>query len=159
MNHEDLEDIAQEDKIKRKMAIDELSQFLDLGLNNRIDLESQIMRGISIKLTEYEHELIDVVAKTIGKSKSKVLQELIGSYMDAAYASYLKGLYQQGDLSTDNMNFEGLIEHLKKDASELQKIGVNGFDVFMLLRMGYTNEGLDLYSQKSFSTKLGHSNE
>ena len=52
-----------------------------------------------------------------------------------------------------------LIEHLKKDASELQKIGVNGFDVFMLLRMGYTNEGLDLYSQKSFSTKLGHSNE
>src|SRR5690606_41927507 len=132
MNHEDLEDIAQEDKIKRKMAIDELSQFLDLGLNNRIDLESQIMRGISIKLSEYEHELIDVVAKTIGKSKSKVLQELIGTYIDSAYASFLKGLFQQGDLSKDNINYEALLKHLKKDTYELKKIGINGFDVSML---------------------------
>ena len=153
MNNEYLEDIAQEDKIKREMAINELSQFLDLGLKNRIDLESQTMKGISVKLTEYEHELINVVSKSIGKSRSKVLQELIGSYMDSAYASYLKGLYQQGDLSNDNINFESLIEHLKKDASELQKIGVDGFDVFMLIHMGYTNEVLDSYSQKLFSTK------
>jgi|GEM_PF-5301713 len=157
MNYEDIEDFAQEDAIKNQMAIDGLRQFLDLGLNSRIDLEAQTMKGVSIKLSEYEHELIDVVAKTIGKSKSKVLQELIGTYIDSAYASFLKGLFQQGDLSKDNINYEALVKHLKKDNSELQKIGINGFDVSMLIRMGFQNEVLETSNNSLIES--GDSNE
>ena len=157
MNYEDIEDFAQEDAIKNQMAIDGLRQFLDLGLNSRIDLEAQTMKGVSIKLSEYEHELIDVVAKTIGKSKSKVLQELIGTYIDSAYASFLKGLFQQGDLSTDNINYEALVKHLKKDNSELQQIGLNGFDVLMLIRMGFQNEVLETSNNSLIES--GDSNE
>ena len=115
------------------------------------------MKGVSIKLSEYEHELIDVVAKTIGKSKSKVLQELIGTYIDSAYASFLKGLFQQGDLSKDNINYEALVKHLKKDNSELQKIGINGFDVLMLIRMGFQNEVLETSNNSLIES--GDSNE
>lgn len=150
MNFEDYEELVQEYSIKRDMAIDGLTQFVDLGLNARIDLEDQVMKGVSIKLSEYQHELVEAVAKTIGKSKSKVIQELIGSYLDSAYASYLKGLFQKGDLSKENLDLDGLKAHLDKDAKELHKAGFDDFDIFMLFKMELIDmdEALKLHSQK-----------
>ena len=150
MNFEDYEELVQEYSIKRDMAIDGLTQFVDLGLNARIDLEDQVMKGVSIKLSEYQHELVEAVAKTIGKSKSKVIQELIGSYLDSAYASYLKWLFQKGDLSKENLDLDGLKAHLDKDAKELHKAGFDDFDIFMLFKMELIDmdEALKLHSQK-----------
>lgn len=150
MNFEDYEEAVQEDSIKRKMSIDGLGQFVGLGLDARIDLESQVMKGVSIKLSEYQHELVEAVAKTIGKSKSKVIQELIGSYLDSAYASYLKGLFQKGDLSRENLDLDALKAHLDKDAKELHRSGFDDFDIFMLLKMKLIDmdEALKLHSQK-----------
>ena len=151
MNYEDIEDFAQEDAIKNQMAIDGLRQFLDLGLNSRIDLEAQTMKGVSIKLSEYQHELVEAVAKTIGKSKSKVIQELIGSYLDSAYASYLKGLFQKGDLSRENLDIDALKSHLDKDAKELHRSGFDDFDILMLLKMDLKNEAIKLHTKKNLA--------
>jgi len=149
MNFEDYEELVQEESIKRDMAIDGLSQFVDLGLNARIDLEDQVMKGVSIKLSEYQHELVEAVAKTIGKSKSKVIQELIGSYLDSAYASYLKGLFQKGDLSRENLDIDALKAHLDKDAKELHMSGFYHFDVQMLYVMNLKDEAKKLVDQKA----------
>lgn len=151
INFEDYEELVQEDSIKRDMAIDGLSQFVDLGLNARIDLEDQVMKGVSIKLSEYQHELVEAVAKTIGKSKSKVIQELIGSYLDSAYASYLKGLFQKGDLSRENLDIDALKSHLDKDAKELHRSGFDDFDILMLLKMDLENEAIKLHTKKNLA--------
>lgn len=151
INFEDYEELVQEDSIKRDMAIDGLSQFVDLGLNARIDLEDQVMKGVSIKLSEYQHELVEAVAKTIGKSKSKVIQELIGSYLDSAYASYLKGLFQKGDLSRENLDIDALKSHLDKDAKELHRSGFDDFDILMLLKMDLKNEAIKLHTKKNLA--------
>lgn len=151
INFEDYEELVQEESIKRDMAIDGLSQFVDLGLNARIDLEDQVMKGVSIKLSEYQHELVEAVAKTIGKSKSKVIQELIGSYLDSAYASYLKGLFQKGDLSRENLDIDALKSHLDKDAKELHRSGFDDFDILMLLKMDLKNEAIKLHTKKNLA--------
>lgn len=151
MNFEDYEELVQEESIKRDMAFDGLSQFVDLGLNARIDLEDQVMKGVSIKLSEYQHELVEAVAKTIGKSKSKVIQELIGSYLDSAYASYLKGLFQKGDLSRENLDIDALKSHLDKDAKELHRSGFDDFDILMLLKMDLKNEAIKLHTKKNLA--------
>ena len=121
-----------------------LNNFLTLGMNARINMEEKNSKSVSVKFTEQQKQLLDCVAKNLGQSRSKVIQELIKSYMNIAYSSYLSGLYLQGDLDMRHVfDTSGFKSHLDKDAK---------FDPciprYVLHSLGLTNILLDCHSNE-----------
>lgn len=155
----DLEELAYRHRTKREMSIDGLSAFVELGLNTRINLEPNAMKGLSIKLSEDQNMILESVANAIGKSKSKVLQEIISSYIESAYLSYLKGLYQIGDLDQENTDIDAVQDHLIKIKNKLKDSGNQYFHIFMLAKMGFIDRAMDLADEILNQQKKGQDNE
>ena len=155
----DLEELAYRHRAKREMSIDGLSAFVELGLNTRINLEPNAMKGLSIKLSEDQNMILESVAIAIGKSKSKVLQEIVSSYIESAYLSYLKGLYQIGDLNQENTDIDAVQDHLIKIKNKLKDSGNEYFHISMLEKMGFIDRATDLADEILNQQKKGQANE
>ena len=156
---EDLEDFIKKHQATRGMSIDGLSTFVELGLNTRINLEPNAMKGLSIKLSEDQNMILESVAIAIGKSKSKVLQEIVSSYIESAYLSYLKGLYQIGDLNQENTDIDAVQDHLIKIKNKLKDSGNEYFHISMLEKMGFIDRATDLADEILNQQKKGQANE
>lgn len=155
----DLDELVHRHQAKREMSIDGLSSFVELGLNTRVNLEPNSMKGLSIKLTEEQNLTLESVATTIGKSKSKVLQEIVSCYMESAYLSYLKGLHQIDDLNKENIDIDAVEAHLIRTEHKLKGSGNENFHIFMLAKMGFIDRAIDLAAEIQNKQKKGKANE
>ena len=156
---EDLEDFIKKHQATRGMSIDGLSTFVELGLNTRVNLEPDAMKGLSIKISEDQNMILESVANALGKSKSKILQEIVSSYIESAYLSYLKGLYQIGDLNQENTDIDAVQEHLIKIKNKLKDSKNEYFHIFMLAKMGFMDRALDLADETLNQQKKEQDNE
>lgn len=156
---EDLEDFIKKHQATRGMSIDGLSTFVELGLNTRVNLEPDAMKGLSIKISEDQNMILESVANALGKSKSKILQEIISSYIESAYLSYLKGLYQIGELDQENTDIDAVQEHLIKIKNKLKDSKNEYFHIFMLAKMGFMDRALDLADETLNQQKKEQDNE
>ena len=156
---EDLEDFIKKHQATRGMSIDGLSTFVELGLNTRVNLEPDAMKGLSIKISEDQNMILESVANALGKSKSKILQEIISSYIESAYLSYLKGLYQIGDLNQENTDIDAVQDHLIKIKNKLKDSKNEYFHIFMLAKMGFIDRAMDLADKTLNQEKKEQDNE
>ena len=138
---EAFEEESQYNNLKKMLAVDDLSQFSGLGLKRRIYLEPGPMKGVSIKLSDKDHQLISTLAVAMSQSKSKIMQELVSGYIESAYASYLKGLYF--DDASQEVNLESLKIHLQKDTEYFGSSDI-GFNIRMLSKMGFVGEVIQI---------------
>lgn len=155
----DLEDFVKKHQATREMSIHGLSTFVELGLDTRVNLEPNAMKGLSIKISEDQNMLLESVANALGKSKSKILQEIISSYIESAYLSYLKGLYQIGELDQENTDIDAVQDHLIKIKNKLKDSGNEYFHIFMLAKMGFIDRATDLADEILNQQKKGQANE
>lgn len=142
-----LNDFMEEWITKEAMVPSKLINFLELGHKARLETEDKNLQNLSIKLSEEQKQLVDFVGKNLEKkSRSKVLQELVNIYSEAAYGAYLMGkfsdqdMFRHTELPAEYINLEGLIQQLEEDA---QLLGEDSFPIWMLLQMGLVDEGSD----------------
>jgi hypothetical protein len=102
----------------KSYTLDDLSNFFNLGRKAQLHKENYQTKGISIKLNEDQKQKLDFFAHNLNISRAKILEELVVSYSDSAYLTYLLSKHLQNE---GHLNLESLIEELRADALELNE--------------------------------------
>lgn len=122
--------------IDEELSLDGLTHFLELAKAEKLDTDSTTLKGLSVKVTENQKQLLDFVSEVLGKSRSKVLQELVKTYMDSAYLTYLNGKHQMYQ-NYHEIDKGALINELRSDAIALDD---NNHTLTMLYKLRYKDE-------------------
>ncbi|MGY3824052.1 MULTISPECIES: hypothetical protein [Acinetobacter] len=95
------------------LSIDNLSSFFTMGKTANLLKESKDSKGLSVKISEFQKQILEAIASNLSISRTKLLQELVSTYLDSAYYTYLIGKHHK---SQNYIDINALIRELREDA-------------------------------------------